>query len=457
MRIPVAAAPAAGSATGPLLEGAREGAGVGKPEFFADVGYVGSLQQPRTRIRRHGLCAQRAVLVSIHGGGFAIGSGNAPMYDGAKLARFGDVVVVTVTHRLASFGFLNLADIGAPEEFADAGAAGILDLVAALEWVRDNIARFGGDPERVMIFGQSGGAWKISALLATPAARGLFHRAAVQSGSLLRHLSREDGARVADAFIKKLGLSKNSIAAVQALPWARLLAAQTEVGVHRFAPVLDGVTLVRDPFDPLAPAESADVPLIISTTLDDAGLFFFDFDLDESELKTVLRTRYGSEADRMLALYREAWPAKSPYLLHAQMMTDSGFRHFANAQAERKAEQGRAAAYTYLWEWASPAFDGKFGAAHAMDVSAAFYNDRDAILGGGSRDAQAMCECLASVWVNFAKTGDPNNARVPGWPAFDPKRRSTMILGADTRIVNDPYQNIRTFWLNMPGPRSVLG
>ena len=159
----------------------------------------------------------------------------------------------------------------------------------------------------------------------------------------------------------------------------------------------------------------------------------------------------------MLALYREAWPTKSPYLLHAQMMTDSGFRHFANAQAERKAEQGRAPVYTYLWEWASPAFDAKFGAAHAMDVSAAFYNDRDAILGGGSRDAQTMCECLASAWVSFAKTGDPSNAHLPQWPAFDPERRSTMILGADTRIVNDPYRSIRRFWLDMPGPRSVLG
>jgi para-nitrobenzyl esterase len=270
-------------------------------------------------------------------------------------------------------------------------------------------------------------------------------------------LSREDGARVADAFIKNLGLSKSRIADIQGLPWTRLLAAQTEIGAHGFAPVLDGVTLVRDPFDPLAPAESADVPLIVSTTLDDAGLFFFDFGRDEAELRLALRTRYGGKADEMLALYREAWPTKSPYLLHAQMMTDSGFRHFANAQAERKAQQGRAAVYTYLWEWASPAFDGKFGAAHAMDVCASFYNDRDAVLGGGSRDARIMCECLSSAWVSFAKTGDPNNAHLPHWPAFDPERRSTMILGADTRIVNDPYQAIRIFWLDMPGPRSVLG
>src|ERR1700719_2559184 len=170
---------------------------------------------------------KRAVLFSIHGGGFAIGSGNGPMYDGASLADFGDVVVVTVTHRLASFGFLNLSDIDSSGEWADSGACGILDLVAALEWVRDNIANFGGDPQRVMIFGQSGGGWKVSALLGMPATRGLFHSDAVQSGSVLAHLPGVTSAQVADAFIKKLGLSTTTLGRIQHLPWSRLLAAQT--------------------------------------------------------------------------------------------------------------------------------------------------------------------------------------------------------------------------------------
>ncbi|HEY2463071.1 MAG TPA: carboxylesterase family protein [Steroidobacteraceae bacterium] len=403
-----------------------------------------------------GVNEKRAVLFSIHGGGFAIGSGNNPLYDGARLAQFGDVVVVTVTHRLASFGFLNLADIDASGPWADAGACGMLDLVAALEWVRDNIAHFGGDPQRVMIFGQSGGGWKVSALLGMNAARGLFHRAAIQSGSLLNHASREESARVSDALCKKLGLSKSTLADISGIPWTALLNAQTEIGAHAFTPVLDGVNLVDHPFNPAAPLQSADIPLMVSTTLDDAGLFFDNFALSERDLKGLLLRTYGSP-DRLLNMYREYFPDKSPYLLHAQLITDAGFRRFANLQAERKAAQSRASVYAYLWEWNSPAFDAKFGAAHAMDVAATFHNDREAILGAGSESARLMCGTLASAWVNFAKSGNPNNPKVPNWPSFDANRRSTMIFGFDTRVENDPYAEIRAFWAGMPGPNSVFG
>jgi para-nitrobenzyl esterase len=400
---------------------------------------------------------KRAVLFSIHGGGFAIGSANSAMYDGAKLASFGDVVVVSVTHRLASFGYLNLADLDPSGPWADAGAAGMLDLIAALEWVRDNIENFGGDPGRVMIFGQSGGGWKVSALLGMPAARGLFHRAAVQSGSLLTHLPRITGAQVADAFIKKLGLSTATLGRIQHLPWSRLLAAQTAVGAHAFSPVLDGVNLTSDPFHPRAPLESDDVPLIVSTTLDDAGLFFDSFAMTEHDLKTILVAGYGAKADALLALYRQLFPTKSPYLLHAQIATDSGFRRFAHAQAERKADRLSAPVYAYLWEWASPAFEGKFGAAHAMDVTASFHNERDAIVGAGSRDAQRMCDALATTWVNFAKTGDPNNALIPPWPPFDRAQRATLVFDRETRVVGDAYGALRKFWLDMPAPGSVFG
>ncbi len=400
---------------------------------------------------------KRAVLFSIHGGGFAIGSGNGPMYDGARLADFGDVVVVTVTHRLASFGFLNLADIDPSGPWSDAGACGIMDLAAALTWVRDNIANFGGDPGKVMIFGQSGGGWKVSALLAMGAARGLFHRAAVQSGSLLKHMPREAGADLAGRFIRQLGLSKSNLRDITAMPWSRLLAAQMEIGMHAFVPVLDGRNLVSDPFQPTAPLESSDVPLIVSTTLDDAGLFLTNFALTEAELKKTLAESFGSKADGLIELYRDLFPAKSPFLLYSQIITDAGFRRFANAQAERKAEQRRAPVYTYLWEWASPAFDAKFGAVHGMDVAASFHNERDAIVGGGSRDAMTMCGHLAAAWVNFAKTGNPNTADLPKWPAFDAQDRSTMIFAAETRVVSDPYAAIRLFWKDMPGPHSVLG
>jgi para-nitrobenzyl esterase len=399
---------------------------------------------------------RRAVLVSLHGGGFAIGSGNAAIYDGAQLARLGDVVVVTVTHRLASFGYVNLVDAGAPEDFAGAGAAGIMDLVLALEWVRDNIANFGGDPDCVMIFGQSGGGWKTSALLAAPAAKGLFHRAAVQSGSLLRFQTREEAARASHAFVAALGLTKDTFAHIRKLPWQRLLAAQAAVGAHAFAPVLDGRYLPHHPCDPAAPEESADVPLIVSTTTDDASLFFANFDLDEDGLGATLQGLYGERAGDMLELYRGKWPDKSPFLLQAQIVTDAGFRRLANAQAERNAAQGRAPVYMYQWDWAGPGFGGLYGAAHAMDVSASFHNVRDAILGAGSETGRLLADRLALAWIAFAKTGCPNGSQIPEWPAFELRDRTTMVFGNTVSAVRDPNPDIRAFWNAMPLPAGVL-
>jgi para-nitrobenzyl esterase len=196
---------------------------------------------------------KRAVMVSFHGGGFATGSGNGPGYDGAQLAKYGDVVVVTVNHRLASFGYLHLADLGAPPEFAHAGVAGMMDLVASLQWVRDNIERFGGDPGKVMIFGQSGGGAKTSTMLAMPSAKGLFHSAGVQSGSTIRSATRESATRSAETLLAKLGISKSNIADIQKVPWQQILEAQTALGAGAsFTPVVDGTVLPHHPFDPVA-------------------------------------------------------------------------------------------------------------------------------------------------------------------------------------------------------------
>jgi para-nitrobenzyl esterase len=399
---------------------------------------------------------KRAVLVCIHGGGFAICSGNHPMYDGTKLAQSGDVVVVTVTHRLSSFGHLNLQDLGSPGPWSDAGAAGMLDLVAALAWVRDNIENFGGDPGCVTIFGQSGGGWKVSTLLAMPAARGLFHRAMIQSGSLVAHMPREVAAQVSQAFIAQLGLTAATLARIQDLPWTQLLAAQTAVGAHAFVPSIDGKHIPTHP-ETQAASLSAHVPLIISTTLDDAGLFFDRFAMTEQELTDTLSASYGAKAGSMEKTYREHFPIKSPYLLHAQMITDAGFRRFAHAQAEARALPQHAPVYTYLWEWTCPAFDGKFGATHAMDVAASMDNERDAILGSGSSDARRMCGTLASALLAFAKTGNPNNSQIPHWPRFDASQRSTMVFDRDIRVERDPHGTLRKLWLDMPPAASVLG
>src|SRR5579863_694041 len=241
---------------------------------------------------------KRAVMVSFHGGGFSTGSGNGAGYDGAQLAKFGDVVVVTVNHRLASFGYLHLADSGAPPEFAQSGVAGMMDLVASLEWVRDNIERFGGDPGKVMIFGQSGGGAKTSTMLAMPSAKGLFHSAGVQSGSTIRSATREQAAKSAEALLGKLGITKGNIPSLQQVPWQQILEAQTSLGAAAgFTPVVDGAVLPHHPFDPTAPPESADVPVVISTTLEDAALALTNFDLDEAGLKAMMTERYGAKAE----------------------------------------------------------------------------------------------------------------------------------------------------------------
>jgi para-nitrobenzyl esterase len=396
--------------------------------------------------------AKRPVLVSFHGGGFTTGSGNALGYDGAQLARFGEVVVVTVNHRLAALGYTQLADLGAPAEFAYAGCAGIMDLTASLEWVRDNIENFGGDPNNVMIFGQSGGGAKTSSMLATPAAKGLFHRAAVQSGSMLKFVPRDRATTSAEALLKQLEIPKSRIADLQKISWQQLLEAQVAVGAGLGAgPVLDGKYLTHDPFDPAAPPESAEIPLIVSTTLEDAALGLTNFTLSEAELKTLIDKRYKDKGADILAMYRKYYPEKSPYLIQAMLFTDSGFRRSAIKQAELKAAQGKGAIYMYQWDWPTPSFGGRYGAVHGLDVSGSFREARD------GNDMARVADQLSSSWVAFAKTGNPNNSRIPPWPNFDAKTRATMVFGTPTQMENDPRGEIRSFWAQMPPPAGLLG
>jgi len=390
--------------------------------------------------------AKRAVLVSFHGGGWATGSGNGPMYDGGQLALLGDVVVVTVNHRLASFGYTHLAAVGAPPEFASAGVCGAMDMVASLEWVRDNIAAFGGDPAKVMIFGQSGGGSKTSTLLGTPAAKGLFHRAAVQSGSTLRLIDEETAAKSADLLLKQLGLARNRIADIQHVPWEQLLQAQIEARGATFTPVMDGKYLPHHPFDPSAPAESRDVPVMISTTLEDAALRLTNFDLTDAGLTALLNERFKGKASEILALYTPVTKGKTPFLVQAQVFTDTQARSRAITQAERKAAAGGAPAYMYIWEWATPAFDGKHGAVHGHDVDASFNLYRNGICGTGEKAGRTLAKRLASTFVAFAKTGNPDNDQIPHWPAYDASTRATMIFDVETRVENDPRSAIRKYW-----------
>jgi para-nitrobenzyl esterase len=379
--------------------------------------------------------ARRPVLVSFHGGGWATGSGNGPMYDGGRMSNLGDVVVVTVNHRLAAFGYTHLAGLGAPPEFADAGVCGVMDMVASLRWVRDNIEKFGGDPKRVMIFGQSGGGSKTSTLLATPTAKGLFQRAAVQSGSTLKQGTPDEGSVEAEKLLKALGISKKDIASIQQVPWQKLLEAQIASNGN-FRPIIGRPTLPHHPFDPVAPQESADVPVIISTTKHDAALRLTNFDLDEAGLARLFNQRFGAKGGEILAAYRSENPRQSPYLTQAEAFTDAT-RGNSQLQAERKAALGRAPAYMYVWDWATPAYDGKFGAVHGHDVEASFHLSRNAIGGAGMKEGRLMSDRLAATWVAFAASGDPNNPLIPHWPAYDARRRATMRFDVDMQVTDD--------------------
>jgi para-nitrobenzyl esterase len=391
--------------------------------------------------------AKRPVMVSFHGGGWATGSGNGPMYDGANLAAFGDVVVVTVNHRLAAFGYTHVAGLpGAPAELVDAGAVGVADMVASLRWVQANIAGFGGDPGRVMIFGQSGGGSKVSTLLATPAAKGLFHRAAIQSGSTLRQLTPDQAAKSTDLLMTALGA--RSFGDLAGAPWTRLLQAQTDAMAKgaNFAPVIGGATLPHHPFDPAAPSESAAVPVIISTTLEDAALRLTNFDLDEAGLQAVIARLRPDRAEAITRMYLDANLEKPPFLAQAQALTDATARKNAIIQGERRAALGGAPTWMYIWAWATPAYDGKFGAVHGHDVDASFHIDRSNMVGSGRAAGALMADRLASAWVAFARTGDPNNDHIPHWASYDPTTRATMIFDNDTRAENDPRRAFRELW-----------
>ena len=381
----------------------------------------------------------RAVMVAFHGGGFTSGSGNLVALEGDRLARNGDVVVVTVNHRLGALGYLDLSALGGAD-FAASGVAGMMDCVAALRWVHDNIANFGGDPGQVMIFGQSGGGAKCSTLMCMPSAKGLFHRVAVQSGSTIKLTHRDEAEKNARALLAKLGLGKDDLGKLRTMPFEQIIAAQATAG-----PVVDGAVIPRDPFDPDAPAISAGVPMIIGTCLEDQGLSMTDWDIGEDGLKAWAETLVPGKSAMVLGEYRKLYPDKRPFLIKAMIATDKAWRRNAMLQAERKTAQGRAAAYMYRWDWPTPAFGGKFGAIHGTDLSMSFYN-ADTDVGTNSSEAQLMAARLGSAYLAFAKTGNPNNANIPHWPAYNADEKPVMVFDSKTRVEKDPNHTLRLLW-----------
>jgi para-nitrobenzyl esterase len=383
---------------------------------------------------------KRPVMVWLHGGGFTSGSGSYSMYDGANMARKHDVVNVTVNHRLNSFGFLYLADLGGPK-YAQASNAGILDVVAALEWVRDNIANFGGDPNNVTIFGQSGGAGKVSTLLAMPSAKGLFHRAIIQSGSNVKGVARADATKTAQLLMNNLGVK--TVDELQAVPMQQLVNATLSTRGLRLGPVVDGKTLPGDPFDPTAPALSAEIPLLIGSVEFEVN-FFPNTKLDpidDAELHAAVKqsTRASdADVDKLIGIYRKGRPNATQVDL-SQIIASDGFRTPVITEGERKSAQ-TAPVYMYYFTWKTPVRDGKLKAFHTLEIPFTLENvDEAKSMTGTGADRYPLQAKMSSAWAAFARTGNPNHKGLPKWPAFKTDERATMIFDNQCKVVNDPH------------------
>ena len=387
-----------------------------------------------------GLRGKRPVMVYLHGGGFSGGSGVLTLF-GDGFVREQDVVLVGVNHRLNAFGYTYLGGLSA--KYA-AGNAGQLDLVAALEWVRDNIAHFGGDPARVMIFGESGGGAKVSALMAMPAAKGLFHRASVQSGSMLRAATAKDATAAAQKLLANLGLKESQVDELQKVPAERLLEAAKGQGPLGGGVVVDGHSIPEQTWDPRAPEVSAAVPMLIGNDKDESTLFSVRdealFSLDDAGLRSrVVRAGIPEgEVDSLVALYRRDHPGESPTDLYFRISTDRGARRNAVRQAELKLEQGKANVYLWYCQWNTPLGEGKLKmkAFHTCDLPLTMRLVR-------FQESEQLSRQLSSAWAAFARTGNPSTKALP-WPAYTMAERATMVFdAAKSEVMNDPDREER--------------
>jgi para-nitrobenzyl esterase len=398
---------------------------------------------------------KRPVMVWMHGGGFEQGSGSAPGYEGGSLARHQDVVVVCVNHRLNVLGYLYLDDVAGPE-FAGSGNAGQLDLVAALKWVRDNISQFGGDPNNVMIFGQSGGGAKVSTLLAMPDAKGLFHRAAIESGAALRVGTREDADDYTKRVLKKLGLTPAQARDLQKVPVDQLIAAGDTSAVRPdlasgrrglgTRPVVDGKALPAQPFDPAAPTISEDIPVIVGYTRTERTVYEIDLPtfgkLDEAGLLKSAKRGLGDAAPDVVASYRRKYPQASPFDLSTYISTDIQAMSSIRL-AERRAALGKGPTFLYVFAWETPVMGLR--APHTMEIPFAFNHiDLCESMVGPIRPPMRELEAAtAGAWAALARSGNPNHAGLPKWPAYTSDKRDTMIFDTPCRVEADPTKEVR--------------
>jgi para-nitrobenzyl esterase len=404
---------------------------------------------------------KRPVMVWLHGGGFSAGSGSRNVFEGTRLCQRGDVVVVTVNHRLSVFGFLYLARIGGAE-YAESGNAGMLDLVAALRWVHDNIAVFGGDPGNVTIFGQSGGAAKVSTLMAMPQARGLFHKAIVQSGSHLEGITPDEATRHAATFLAAVEVKPAELQRLAKLPTDKLVAALAKVmeapgPKPNYSPVVDGIVLPRGPWQPDGPAVSAGIPMIVGSTRTETTALLGAghpeyFSIDEAGLvRSLAGWIPDRDIPRVVAGFRKLMPSASAADLFFAITTDRRVRQQVWVQAERKVARGSAPVWLYELDWATPVDGRKWGSPHSLDLAFVFDNvaKSEAMVGTGP-EPQGLADQMCAAWIAFARNGNPNGSAIPAWPPFSAAERATMVFNTQSRVVNDFRGDERALLASLP-------
>jgi para-nitrobenzyl esterase len=393
---------------------------------------------------------KRPVMVWLHGGGFSFGAANDKYYDGRSLAAGQDVVVVSVNHRLNLFGYMPLGPEAGPA-YAGAGNAGQADIVAALQWVKANIAKFGGDPGNVTLFGQSGGGGKISALLATPSAKGLFQKAIIQSGSDPKALTAAEALAVRDKVLGALKLTPAEAGKLRDVPMKDLVAAIPKAGLLAYKPSIDGVVMTGNPFaDGVNPA-FANVPLMIGWTHDElTPIVMADPNwkkLTEDDVVKRAAIFVGAErAPKAIALYKAQAPDDAPVYWLSSVVTDQNFGANGRLAAEKKAAQP-APVYVFRTDWRSPVQDGALRAPHAVEVPFVFgtVDTSPELVGSGPQQA-AMTKLFQATFAAFARSGNPSARGYPAWPRYTAETRATFIYDVTPKVVNDPDPEARKFW-----------
>mgnify|MGYP003574926698 FL=1 len=390
---------------------------------------------------------KRPVMVWIHGGAFVSGSGSSTWYDGASFAAQGDVVVVTINYRLGIFGFLHLGEIGGAE-YATSGNCGILDQVAALQWVQDNIAAFGGDPNNVTVFGESAGAMSIGVLLGFPSAQGLFHKAILQSGAAANVHSSEKATKVAGHLLAALQVEPTNLSKLEELPVEQLIQASDLVPPMSLGPVIDGVSLPKHPQEAIAEGSAKDVSILIGTNKDEYNIFsVFDPEwknADETKVRQIFEKTFGP----LLPLISMSNKGPLSQDLYNKLLTMSIFTGPALKLTELQVNQG-APVWMYRFDWETPVFGGALKSTHALEIPFVF-NTLDTPntenFTGSSPERQLLANQMHQAWINFARNGNPNTESLTKWPKYDMNERSIMIFNIESAVVKDPNREERIIW-----------